>query len=69
MRSKVTVSAPPEDGRANKAVEALLAATLGLRPSQVHVVKGQTQRLKVVQIDGVEQAAVDARCFGEDAGT
>lgn len=57
---KVTVSAPPEDGRANKAVAALLASVLGIKASQVHVVKGHTQRLKVVRIDGVEQDAIQA---------
>ena len=56
---KVTVSAPPEDGRANKAVALLLAATLGLKANQVRVVKGHAQRLKVVQIDGIDQEAVE----------
>ena len=37
-RVKVRVSAPPEGGRANKAIEGLIARELGVRPSQVSVV-------------------------------
>jgi uncharacterized protein YggU (UPF0235/DUF167 family) len=57
---KVTVSAPPEDGRANKAVAVLLASMLGLKANQVRVIKGHAQRLKIVQIEGLEQDALDA---------
>jgi len=45
-RLKVTVSAPPEKGKANKAVLALLAATLGLKKRQVSIVRGETDRDK-----------------------
>jgi len=61
---KVQVSAPPEGGKANKAVVELLAGVLGVRPNQVQVVKGHTQSRKVVQIDGMEQAEADARLAG-----
>ena len=55
---KVQVSAPPEGGRANRAVEELLAGALALKAHQVKVVKGHTQPRKVVEIEGVELAAV-----------
>jgi uncharacterized protein (TIGR00251 family) len=55
---KVQVSAPPEGGRANRAVEALLAGALGLKAQQVRVVKGHTQPRKVVEVEGVELGAV-----------
>jgi len=55
---KVQVSAPPEGGRANRAVEELLAAVLGLKAQQVRVVKGHSQPRKVVEIEGVELEAV-----------
>ena len=58
---KVQVSAPPEGGKANKAVTELLAGVLGVRANQVRVVKGHTQSRKVVQVDGLGQADVDAR--------
>ena len=58
---KVQVSAAPEGGKANKAVEALLAESLGLKSNQVTVVKGHTQPRKVVQIVGISQEELDAR--------
>ena len=58
---KVQVSAPPEGGLANQAVAELLAATLGLKPQQVRVVKGHTQPRKVVEVAGMEPADVLAR--------
>jgi uncharacterized protein (TIGR00251 family) len=57
---KVQVSAPPEGGRANRAVEELLAAALGLKAQRVRVVKGHTQPRKVVEIDGIELQGVIA---------
>lgn len=48
---KLRVSAPPERGRANDEVVALLAAELGLARSEIRVVAGQTNRDKVVELD------------------
>jgi uncharacterized protein len=50
-RLKLRVSAPPERGKANAAVEKLLAKVLGLPPSAVRVVAGMTAPLKSVEID------------------
>ena len=47
---KVRVRAVPEKGKANAAVEALLAKELGLSKSAVSVEKGETQRIKTVRI-------------------
>jgi len=46
---KVRVRAVPEKGKANAAVEALLARALGLPKSAVSVDKGETQRIKTVR--------------------
>lgn len=48
---KVRVCAVPEDGKANKAVEKLLAKTLGLPKSAVKLVTGHTARLKILDVD------------------
>lgn len=47
---KVRVAAPPVDGQANAALEALLAKTLKLPRSAVQVAAGQSARLKQVDI-------------------
>jgi uncharacterized protein (TIGR00251 family) len=50
---KVKVTAPPEKGKANAAVEQLIAATLGLPPGSARIVSGSGSPLKVVQIQGL----------------
>ncbi len=57
---KVRVRAAPLDGEANAAVEAVLAKAVGVPRSAVRVVRGHTARLKGVDIDGVDLAAVTA---------
>lgn len=47
---KVRVRAVPEKGKANAAIEAVLAKSLGLPKSAVSVEKGETQRIKTVRI-------------------
>lgn len=54
------VRAVPEDGRANKALEKLLAATFGVPRSSVRVVAGQQSRLKQVHIEGDAEALMDS---------
>jgi hypothetical protein len=58
---KVRVAAPPQDGRANAALEALLAATLGVSRSAVRVVAGHGSARKRVEIDGLERGEVERR--------
>jgi uncharacterized protein (TIGR00251 family) len=58
---KVRVAAPPEHGRANAAVEALLAAALGLRRGEVRVVGGHGSPRKIVEIDRLDRATIDER--------
>ena len=58
---KLRVSQPPEDGRANEAVLALLAETLELPRSAVTLVSGHTARDKIVAVEGIDHAAADRR--------
>jgi uncharacterized protein len=57
---KAAVTAPPEDGKANAAVIALLAEHWRLPKSSFDVIKGQTARAKTVRVAG-EPAAIDER--------
>lgn len=52
-RLKVRVIAPPEGGKANKAIEKLLAKTLGVRAGEVSVVSGHASPEKMVRVAGV----------------
>src|SRR5437764_8255800 len=55
---KVRVTAPPERGRANAAVEALIAQTLSIAAEDVRIVTGQTSARKVVEITGLAESEV-----------
>lgn len=50
------VTAPPVDGRANRALCKLIARAAGVAPSRVAVVRGETARQKVVRVDGIDEA-------------
>jgi uncharacterized protein (TIGR00251 family) len=52
---KIRVSAPPEGGRANRAVVDLLERTVG---GTAEIVKGRTSSAKTVLIRGVDSGAV-----------
>ena len=57
---KAAVTAPPEDGKANDAVIALLAGEWRLPKSAFAVIKGASARSKTVSVDG-EPAALATR--------
>ena len=46
----VSVSAPPEKGRANEALVALLSEKLGLKKNEIEIVGGETGRLKKIKV-------------------
>ena len=51
-RVKVRVSAPPEGGKANKAIIKLFARTLGCKPAQVSITSGHTNPEKSIMVEG-----------------
>jgi uncharacterized protein (TIGR00251 family) len=59
-RLKLAVSAPPERGKANRAVCRLLAERLGLPRSCVRIVSGASSRRKEVLIERVSPDALEA---------
>jgi uncharacterized protein (TIGR00251 family) len=58
---KIRVAAPPQDGRANAALEALLATALGVRKSAVRVAAGHASARKRIEIDGLDRAEIERR--------
>lgn len=60
---KVRVSAPPVDGQANAALVRLIAQTLKRPTGAVRIAAGDTARIKQIEIDGVDAAAL-AAAFG-----
>lgn len=59
-RLKVRVSAPPEGGKANLAICALIAAALGVKARNVRVVSGQSTAEKTIEVDGVGPDSVES---------
>jgi uncharacterized protein (TIGR00251 family) len=58
---KVRVTAPAERGKANRAVEALVADTLGIASDRVLVVAGHSSARKIVEIAGLDEGEVHRR--------
>lgn len=52
-RLKLAVTAAPEKGKANKAVIELLADTLHVHESSIHIISGETSRDKRLMIEGL----------------
>lgn len=47
---RVSVTAPADKGKANKAIAKAIAEALQLKPSQIELISGQTNRRKVYKI-------------------
>jgi uncharacterized protein (TIGR00251 family) len=58
---EVAIAAPPVEGRANEELVRVLSKALGLKKKDVVVVAGDTGKSKIVEIDGLDAAALDAR--------
>ena len=61
---KVRVQAPPQDGRANRALEMLLAEALSLKKNAVTVTTGRASALKRVAIAGLTREEIVRRLGG-----
>jgi len=51
---KISIKAPPEDGKANTAIIKMLADKWGLRQNQLEIVKGTTNSTKMMAIKEVD---------------
>jgi uncharacterized protein YggU (UPF0235/DUF167 family) len=64
---QVRVATAPVDGAANASMLRLLAAELDVPPTTLRVVTGASSRVKIVEVDGLDAAAIAARWPGLDA--
>jgi uncharacterized protein YggU (UPF0235/DUF167 family) len=58
---KIRVAAPPENGKANDAVVALLAHALGVPRAWIEIAGGHGSRDKTVVVAGLAETEVDER--------
>jgi hypothetical protein len=58
---KVRVAAPPEKGRANQALLALLASHFGVPPPAVTIVAGYGSARKLVRVQGISESGAARR--------
>jgi uncharacterized protein YggU (UPF0235/DUF167 family) len=58
---RLQLAAPPVDGKANEECIEFLAGMAGVAKSRVRILSGLTSRMKVVEIDGITQEAMEAR--------
>ena len=61
---KLSLAAPPVDGKANEECVRFFAELAGVPRSRVRIVTGLTNRNKVVEIDGVADERLKALCEG-----
>jgi uncharacterized protein YggU (UPF0235/DUF167 family) len=64
----VRVTAAPESGKANAAACRVVADALGVPKTSVRVLRGETSRHKVLEIEGVTDARVAEVLGGERGG-
>jgi len=63
-RLKVSVTAPPEGGKANQAVCRLLARSLGLNRSDFVITAGHSQPIKEIALDGITAEQIIQKLSG-----
>ena len=57
---KLKVSSPPVDGAANKEIQKFLSKEFQAAKSNVRIVQGEKNRLKIIELAGVDQEKVQA---------
>lgn len=60
-RLRVSLTAPPVEGAANKALREFIAKELGIPKSAASLVSGEKSREKTLRVEGVARSAVEAK--------
>jgi len=61
---KVSVTAPPVDQAANRAILEFFSDVLALPKSRLRIISGESSREKVLRIEGMSQACFQERICG-----
>jgi uncharacterized protein len=56
---KVKIAAPPEKGKANKALIAFMAKTLSVKKKDVEILSGKINPVKILMISGVNSEIIE----------
>jgi uncharacterized protein len=66
---RIAVTAPPDKGKANAAIQSVLAENLGCKPAQVSLISGAASRQKRFLIRGVDLEELRKRLSDVTAAT
>ena len=58
---KLDLAAPPVEGKANEECIRFFAGLAGVPRARVRIVTGAASRLKVIEVEGIEQAELERR--------
>ena len=58
---KIALTAPPVDGKANQACLVFLSRLLHVPRTSIHIVRGETSRQKLVEVNGLSPSEVEQR--------
>ena len=58
---KIALTVPPVDGKANQACLAFLSKLLHVTRASIHIVRGETSRQKLVEVNGLSPSEVEDR--------
>jgi uncharacterized protein (TIGR00251 family) len=58
---KLRISAPPVDGKANEACRRLIAKLVGVSPSAVEIIAGESSKDKVIRVHNLTAERLRAR--------
>ena len=61
---KLRISAPPVDGKANEACRRLIAKLVGVSPSAVEIIAGESSKDKLIRVHHVTAAHLRERLSG-----
>ncbi len=61
---KLSLTAPPVEGKANAACIAFLAEVLNVPRSSVTIAAGETSRNKIIRVSGLSAAEIERRLSG-----